>query len=470
MIWLAGLAFFCALGLAALFLRNLSQLSTPRAADDSVAAAAVLIPARDEERNIGSAVAAALSSGAAEVVVLDDHSSDRTAEIVWQIAHVNARVRLVAGRSLPSDWRGKNFACPQLADATQQPTLIFLDADVQLAPGAAAGLQAFLAQSGAQLASGVPRQITATFSEQLLVSLIHFILLGFLPLARMRASAHPVYGTGCGQLFVARETAYRASGGHAAIRESLHDGLALPKNFRRHGFRTDLFDATEVATCRMYRGNREVWAGLTKNNFEGLGAPKVIGPMTLLLLLGHLAPFILFFAANSNAVRVVSALGIAFAFLPRLLAWRRFRQPLVATILHPFGISALVSLQWFGLIRHLLGRPAIWKGRAISAAARGEALFFLALSWRRPIFHHEQTRADSCIHAAGARLRPRSEIRTHRLNRHRSRHGRSDKEKHVRGEAAAEHGFRGEAGRKSRRHFSNRRSRTFSGFVRRRAL
>ncbi|MBA3960755.1 MAG: glycosyltransferase [Chthoniobacterales bacterium] len=369
MIWLVSLAFLCALGPALLFVRNLGELKPPPPSAAN-ASAAVLIPARDEERNIATAVKAALESGAAEVIVLDDHSSDGTAEIVRQIARSDARARLISGQALPADWRGKNFACAQLADSTAQPVLIFLDADVQLAPGAAARLEAFLQESGAELASGVPRQITVTFSEQLLVPLIHFVLLGFLPLTRMRASQDPAYGTGCGQLFVAQRAAYRAGGGHAAIRGSVHDGLALPRNFRRRGFRTDLFDATDVATCRMYRSNREVWAGLTKNTHEGLGAPKVIGPMTLLLLLGQVAPFIFFFTSNSNAVRVVSALGIAFAFLPRLLAWRRFRQPLVAAVLHPLGISALVGLQWFGLIRHLLGRPAIWKGRAIFSSSK----------------------------------------------------------------------------------------------------
>ena len=124
-----------------------------------------------------------------------------------------------------------------------------------------------------QLASGVPRQITNTFSDILLIPLIQFVLLGFLPLARMRASRDPVYGTGVGQLIVADAAAYRTSGGHEAIRDRIHDGFALPKNFRRHGFATDLFDATEIATCRMYRTNREVWAGLSKNTIEGLGAP-----------------------------------------------------------------------------------------------------------------------------------------------------------------------------------------------------
>ncbi len=368
MSWLALLALGCAAGPAWLFLRNLSALRPPPEVAAAPARAAILIPARNEERNILAALQAALGSGAAEVLVLDDGSSDRTAEIVRQRAAGHPEIRLLTGEPLPAGWGGKNFACAQLAAATEQPILIFADADVCLAPGSAARLVAFLAESGAALASGVPRQVTVTFSEQLLVPLIHFVLLGFLPLERMRASNHPAYGTGCGQLFVAGAEAYRKSGGHGAIRGSLHDGLTLPRNFRRSGFRTDLFDATEVAVCRMFRGEAEVWRGLSRNTTEGLGAPALIVPATLLLLLGQVAPFGLLGAAGPIA-RSLGAAAVVCALLPRIVAVVRFRQPLLGLVLHPLGILALLGIQWFGWARRFLGRPARWKGRSLGEPA-----------------------------------------------------------------------------------------------------
>src|SRR5205807_74198 len=126
----------------------------------------------------------------------------------------------------------------------------------------------FLEKSGAALVSGIPRQETGTFFERLLIPLIHFILLGFLPMKRMRSTRKPAYAAGCGQLFLARRMAYDAMGGHAIIRSSLHDGLTLPRAFRRAGFQTDLCDATDLATCRMYCGAGEVWHGLAKNATE----------------------------------------------------------------------------------------------------------------------------------------------------------------------------------------------------------
>lgn len=120
MLWLSLLSFLCAAGPAALIFRNLTLLRPPPQKPKASAGTAALIPARDEERNIAGAIEAALASDATEIIVLDDGSSDRTAEIVRQLP-----ARLLEGAPLPGGWRGKNFACAQLAEAASQPVLIF---------------------------------------------------------------------------------------------------------------------------------------------------------------------------------------------------------------------------------------------------------------------------------------------------------------------------------------------------------
>lgn len=353
----------CAALPALLFLRNLRVFGAPREADVS-AMVSILIPARDEEMNIAAAVETALANTNAEVLVLDDDSSDRTHEIVSGIATREPRLRLLRGAALPAGWVGKNHACAQLAAAATHPLLLFVDADVRLAPDAAARLASGLQQTGATLISGVPRQELGTFSEKLLVPLIHFLLLGFLPLERMRRSIHPAYGSACGQLILVEREAYDQSGGHAAIRGRVHDGLALPKQFRASGFHTDLVDVTDLATCRMYRRDIDVWRGLAKNTHEGLGAPALIVPTTLLLACGQVLPFALL--ASGRATFLAAAF---FALLPRVLALRRFHQPLLSAVLHPFAIVALLGIQWAGLVRWLFGRPAHWRGRSYAVTS-----------------------------------------------------------------------------------------------------
>ena len=167
-------------------------------------------------------------------------------------------------------------------------------------------------------------------------------------------------------MFVALRHAYVASGGHRAIRDSLHDGLKLPRVFRSAGFRTDLFDATDIASCRMFSTGAEVWRGLARNAGEGLGSPRLIGVASLLLVGGQILPLVSLAAACLNGSKFKLALSLAgtgAVFLPRLLGVLRFRQPVDGALLHPIAICALLAIQWFALLRSMARRPAIWKGR-----------------------------------------------------------------------------------------------------------
>ena len=354
----------CAAIPAALFFRNWFVFRAPPPILDTAAprSVSVLIPARNEEATIARAVESVLASRGVtlEVVVLDDHSTDGTAAAVARIAARDPRVRLAAAPPLPNGWCGKQHACAVLSMLASHDLLCFLDADVRLEPDAIGRAVALLETSRTALVSGFPRQETVSFAERLLLPLIHFVLLGFLPLDRMRAVSKPAYAAGCGQWMLARRDAYRRAGGHSAISTTLHDGIRLPKAFRRAGFRTTIFDATALASCRMYSGARQVWDGLAKNATEGLGHPVRIVPFTALLVGGQVLPFVLL-AVNGPSRHMVAA--ALCALLPRLAAAWRYRQSLLSAFAHPIGIAVLLSIQWYALLRERSGRTATWKGR-----------------------------------------------------------------------------------------------------------
>jgi hypothetical protein len=192
----------------------------------------------------------------------------------------------------------------------------------------------------------------------------------------MRRSRRKSFAAGCGQLFIARREAYDRSGGHSLVRDSLHDGIKLPRAFRAAGFKTDLFDATELATCRMYRTARDVWFGLARNAGEALAARAMIGPMTLILLGGQVLPLVLLIWGLLSwpepwPLRQLTlvVLAAAASYYPRLAAAVRFRQSLLGALLHPVGVVLLVAIQWFAFLRNSLGRTSTWKGRPYSAPA-----------------------------------------------------------------------------------------------------
>lgn len=387
--WLAFAAAVavCTLWPATLFLLNVRRYKPPPPAAHHLPAVSVLIPARNEEQNIAAAVQSVLSSrgGDLEVIVLDDHSSDRTAAIVTDlVTYSHGRLRLAHSAPLPQGWNGKQHACWQLAQLARYEVLCFLDADVTLTPDALARMATFLDASRADLVSGFPRQITVTWLEKLLIPLIHYMLLGFLPMRAMRRYRSPSCAAGCGQFLMVRREAYFTTGGHSAIRATMHDGLLLPKLLRQHHRSTDLADLTPLAACRMYSSADEVWHGLAKNATEGIGAPARILPISLILLLGQVLPTALVLAISAEMFAIAPILWhhaflfdrarslalfaalstlLVLNYLPRLLAAYRFRQSFGSALLHPIGILALLALQWYALARKLLGRPIGWKSR-----------------------------------------------------------------------------------------------------------
>lgn len=360
---------------AALTLANLRAFRTAPPPGGQRRRVSVLVPARNEERAIGRLCRDVLASEGVdlELVVLDDSSDDRTAAIVGDIAAADPRVRVVAGRPLPAGWCGKQHACWQLAEAARHDTLVFLDVDVSPAPAAIARCVAFLDDSGAALVSGFPRQATSCLLDWLLLPLIHFILLGFLPIARSRQDRSPGLAAGCGQLFVTRRGDYERAGGHAAIRASLHDGVKLPRAYRRAGLATDIFDATDLASCRMYERTADVWKGLSKNATEGIGAPATIVPFTVLLAGGQILPVALVawglvvgWRGFPRWAIPVACLAAGLVWLPRLLEAIRFRQSLGSAVAHPVGVAVFLAIQWTALVRKILGLKTSWRGRPLS--------------------------------------------------------------------------------------------------------
>ena len=224
----------------------------------------------------------------------------------------------------------------------------------------------FLKRGDAELVSGIPRQRTGTLMEKLVVPLIHFVLLGFLPMPGVRWSRHPAFAAGCGQLFVAGREAYQLCGGHAAIRASRHDGVTLPRAFRQAGLRTDLCDANGIAECRMYRSATEVWRGFAKNADEGMAAPAAIGPWTLLLGVGQVLPVLLLVGALLApwpSIIGPAALACGLAWGTRFALTLRFGQSWLGALLHPVGVAIVLAIQWYAWWNAQRGRQIRWKGR-----------------------------------------------------------------------------------------------------------
>ncbi|MFC4169362.1 glycosyltransferase [Teichococcus aestuarii] len=359
--WAAlGLAAFPAL-LGAL---NLRRLRRPRGTPPGPSLVSILIPARDEAAHIETCVRAALASEdvAVEVLVMDDGSQDDTAAIVRGLMKRDRRLRLLQAPPLPPGWTGKVHACARLSEAARGTHLLFIDADVRLAPHAAAALAAHAEDHEIALVTGVPRQEIGSLGEALTVPAINLMMLGYLPGGGRAGSGRASLAAACGQLILVQAPAYATVGGHAAGPSVLHDGLALARRLRAGGFRTEVVDGAPLARCRMYRSFREGWEGFLKNAREGMATPLGLPVWTVLLGGAHLLPWLLLPFTALALPALLLSLGLRAA-----ITWRT-REPWWTVPLHPATVAVALGIQWSALLGGWLGRRPAWKGRAYGPA------------------------------------------------------------------------------------------------------
>lgn len=366
---LAGLG-----GVAALVAANLRGHYRPAPPPGEVAGGvSILIPARNEAAQIEGAVRAACAQrGDVEVVVLDDASTDATPEILRRLGAGEPRLRVVQGAPLPAGWAGKSWACWQLSAHAGKRWALFVDADVRLAPDAAARAVAAAEAQGVDFLSGVPRQRTGSVGEALVVPLIHLMLLAWLPMGLIRRRPEPALSAGCGQLMLARWVSYLAAGGHRAVRATRHDGIMLARRFKASGLAVGLFDATDVAACRMYEGLVATWRGFARNAYEAFGSPGALALMATL----NAALFVLPFAALPwtlavEGVSLDAGLWAGAAALAVGLRWRlaaRFGHPRWTALATPLAVLMMLAIQAHSLVNHWTRRRVVWRGRAYGPA------------------------------------------------------------------------------------------------------
>ena len=180
----------------------------------------VLVPARNEAANIETCVRSLLNQDYPEyeLLVLDDASTDGTAEVLSRLQAESPRLRVLHGAALPDGWLGKNWACHQLAQSAAGQYLLFLDADTRAGPRFLSELAALVVDKRLDYFSGVPRQEAHRFAQRLIVPMLAWIAYTLTPIPLIRRLPLSFLATAIGQCMLFRRAAYERIGGHAAVR------------------------------------------------------------------------------------------------------------------------------------------------------------------------------------------------------------------------------------------------------------
>jgi cellulose synthase/poly-beta-1,6-N-acetylglucosamine synthase-like glycosyltransferase len=321
----------------------------------------VLIPARDEERNIGNILNDLKSQPFQniEVIVFNDQSTDRTSEIVRAFARADSRFRLIDSDHLPAGWLGKNHACHSLAKAASGDYLLFLDSDVRVSGNLIGDAIAYAEQSDSGLVSIFPMQRIITSGEWATVPNMNYILVSLLPLVLVRKTGFPSLAAANGQFMLFKGDAYRQFYPHEMLKNNKVEDILTARFFKKQGLSVSCLLGDERISCRMYSGFSDSVNGFSKNVAEFFGGSYILTILFwLLTTFGFLAvlvflPFRIFivYLAMYLATRVLISLsGEQDVF--KNLVW-------VLPLQLSMGLFIVKSLT------NRFNKKYLWKGREI---------------------------------------------------------------------------------------------------------
>lgn len=344
----------------------------------------VVVPARDEAARIAAIVSdlrAQRGVARLRVVIFDDDSSDGTAGLAAAAAGADERVTVVRSTEPPpAGWTGKAAACAaavaRAGAVTDTGAVVFVDADVRLAPDAIAASVTLLRSRDAALVSPFPYQLTGSVLERLVQPLLFWSWFALLPVAVSHRTYRPSMAVACGQFLVFDARAYAAIGGHSAVAASPTEDLDLARALRRAGLPTTVAAAGPLASCRMYDGPGPLVGGYTRWLWSAFGSPAGAAAVVALYLLAYLVPPVAAVTGRGR-IRRWGVAGTGAGVLSRLLARGTERggrrhpdapgragEDVLDALAHPVSVLSFGALTVSSLRARRRGRTR-WKARIL---------------------------------------------------------------------------------------------------------
>jgi chlorobactene glucosyltransferase len=345
------------------------------AANQQLPLISVIIPARNEQRNIRHCISSVLRQDYPnfEIICVDDHSSDGTAGILAELAESNPSLQVIHGAELPAGWAGKPHALVQGVALARGEWLCFMDADTFASPELLRASYHMALRHQADMFSILTAQVLGSFWERAVLPLVFLGLSFGFPAKRVNDPSRPD-AISNGQFILIRRQAYEAIGGHSAVKDRIDEDRALALLAKQAGKRLVLADGRQVASTRMYTSLGEMWEGWTKNIYLGLldklwllSFGALLGLAVSILLPAWLIGSIAWLISGAGAAAMVVAgealVMWAFLLAKRLQACRGFGIPGWYAFTFPMGAFIFTAMMLASAVNVISGRGVTWKGR-----------------------------------------------------------------------------------------------------------
>lgn len=335
----------------------------------------VIIPARDEQRNIQRCILALIAQTYPnfEIIVVDDHSTDATALILAELTGASSRLRVIHGTDLPAGWAGKPHALVQGAATARGEWLCFMDADTFAEPGLLSSTYRVATQSHADMFSILTEQELGSFWERVILPLVFLGLSFGFPAGRVNDPSKPD-AIANGQFILIKRSVYESVGGHMAVKERIDEDKAIAVVVKRAGYRLVVADGRKAATTRMYTSLAEMWEGWTKNIYLGLRDRPglllfgvfiglVVSIVLPVWLVGSLAWLALSGGLTAGVVTVEAIVLWSYLLWMRRQACQAFGISAGYALTFPLGAFIFTCMMIASAYNVLSGRGVSWKGR-----------------------------------------------------------------------------------------------------------
>jgi chlorobactene glucosyltransferase len=355
--------------------KNIKNFKLPESILKTPPLVSVLIPARNEEKNIRKILNSMIKQDYPnlEILVLDDNSIDATGQIVQEFAKKDSRVRLIKGAPLRPGWKGKCFACHQLSKIAKGDYFVFTDADTLHFPNSISGSLAALIKNKLDVTSIYPRQIAVTFSERMTIRFIHFAILSFMPLILVKHTKGPFFSTAIGQFFLFKRQVYEKIGGFESVKDEILEDINISKQVKRFGFKIMVYDGSDSIFCRMYTNLSDVIKGFSRFIYAAFDCNFLIEAIAIFFIsLIFMIPFILlplgiFVFDWSARLITLNIIQILLIFFIKVVCAIRFKERILDIFFTPISVAYIALLAVNSFFQSRFGKGVNWKDRTYGA-------------------------------------------------------------------------------------------------------
>ncbi len=329
----------------------------------------VCVPARDEERGVRACLESLLKQDYPqfEVIVVNDHSTDRTGELIQKLARNNSRLIALDGEDLPKGWLGKPFALHQAFQKAKGEILLFTDADPVFESSALRTAVFTLRERNLDALTLMPRAEFGSFWERA----VQPTIFGFIAsLTRFRKVNSPDHKSamGFGAFLMFKRSTYVAIGGHEGGKADVLEDVLIFKRLKKAGFNLLVADAKRLFSIRMYYGFREIWAGWRKNMFLAMKRSVVralhhVFMVQAFLLTPHLVLGWNVVAGTGWLWTGLSLFGVSMVSAASIKTCDELGLNRINACLFPIGAVVMAAIMINSMIQVLVFSRTEWRGR-----------------------------------------------------------------------------------------------------------